>query len=435
MNASARSRKREEQDLICRVEGDAPLGAMMRRYWLPALLSSEVAERDGTPVRVRMLGQNMVAFRDSHGVLGLVDEACPHRRASLGLGRNEEGGIRCIYHGWKFDVRGTCVEMPTEPGDFGFADRLRLGAYVVREAGGIVWAYLGPRELEPAFPAFDWTSQPREQIALLKFVQNTNYLQAAEGSIDSAHTRFLHRGTVEGNEEKTRNALTTDLAPRLEAADTCYGFRYVAIRRPNENPDTMKTVKMTRYVFPTTAVTSRPIERGNAALSQIFVPIDDTHTMHYSIWHQLDGRPIDERAQLERYHMVPGVHQDAGYRPYATLENWYRQDRDAMKRGSWTGIDSLMIQDAACQETMGPIADHSLERLGTSDVAIIRLRKRMLESVRRFMAGEAPIGLDVPYAYANLTHIEQVPIPIDEPWQSIQTFDGEFVQREMAGAR
>jgi phthalate 4,5-dioxygenase oxygenase subunit len=427
LTLSARSRKSEEQDLICRVEGDAPLGAMLRRYWMPALLSSEVAEPDGTPVRVRIVGQNMIAFRDTNGELGLVDAACPHRLASLGLGRNEEGGIRCIYHGWKFDVRGKCVEMPTEPAGFAFADRIRVGAYKVREAGGIVWAYLGPPELEPPFPAFDWTAQPRNQLALLKFVQNTNYLQAAEGSIDSAHTRFLHRGTVEGNEEKTRNALTTDLAPRLEAADTCYGFRYVAIRKPNIDPDTMKTVKMTRFVFPTTAVTSRPIERANAALSQIFVPIDDAHTMHYSIWHKLDGTPIDEQQQLERYRLVPGVDLDPQYRPHAKLENWYQQDRAAMKNGNWTGIKSLMVQDASCQETMGPIVDHTQERLGTSDVAIIRLRRRMLESVRRFMDGTAPIGLDTPYDYADLTHVEQIPIPIDDPWRDIQTFPGEYV--------
>ena len=190
---------------------------------------------------------------------------------------------------------------------------------------------------------------------------------------------------------------------------------------------------MTRYVFPTTAVTSRPIERANAALAQIFVPIDDTHTMHYSIWHRLDGQPLDERRQLELFQLVPGVDEDAQYRPHAKLENWYNQDRAAMKNGSWTGIKSLMIQDAACQETMGPIVDHTRERLGSSDVAIIRLRRRMLESVRRFVGGGAPIGLDTPFDYGALTHIEQIPIPIDEPWRNIQTFDGEYVSRQPVG--
>jgi phthalate 4,5-dioxygenase len=431
--ASPRTRKREEQELICRVGGDAPAGRMFRRYWLPALLAEEVAERDGPPVRVRMLGSDFIAFRDSAGELGLIDAACPHRLASLALGRNEEGGIRCIYHGWKFDVRGRCVEMPTEPAGYAFAERLRTGAHAVREAGGIVWAYLGAPELEPPFPAFRWTNAPRDQVALLKFVENTNYLQAVEGSIDSAHTRFLHRGTIEVNEEAIRNRLTTDLAPRLEVADTAYGFRYAAIRRPNQDADKLKVVKMTRFVFPTTAVTSRPIDR-NAAISQIFVPIDDTHTMHYSIWDSLDGTPIDERAVREFYHLVPGVDLDPRFRPHVKQENWYAQDRTAMKNGSWTGIASLLLQDAAVQETMGPLVDHAREHLGTSDVAILHLRRRMVESVRRFEAGEPPIGLGTPLDYAKLDHLAHIPIGIDERWQDVQTFPGEYVTPEPAAA-
>jgi phthalate 4,5-dioxygenase len=380
-----------------------------------------------------MLGSDFIAFRDSAGELGLIDAGCPHRLASLALGRNEEGGIRCIYHGWKFDVRGRCVDMPTEPGGYAFAERLRTGAYAVREAGGIVWAYLGPPELEPAFPAFDWTSAPRDQIALIKFVQNTNYLQAVEGAIDSAHTRFLHRAMGDTDEESTRNALTSDLAPRLEAADTSYGFRYVAIRTPNRDPDKFKVVKMTRFVFPTTAVTSRPVAR-NTGHSQIFVPIDDTHTMHFSMWHTLDGKPMNERAQRERYHLVPGVDLDERFRPHCKLENWYEQDRTAMKNGSWTGIASFMLQDASVQETMGPIADHERERLGTSDVAILHLRRRMVESVRRFEAGEPPIGLGTPLDYTKLDHIPHAPIGIDERWQDVQTFPGEYIPPEPVSA-
>jgi phthalate 4,5-dioxygenase len=429
---SPRTRKREEQELICRVSGDVPAGRMMRRYWLPAVLSEEVAEPGGPPVRVRMLGSDYVAFRDSNGELGLIDAACPHRLASLGLGRNEEGGIRCIYHGWKFDVRGRCVDMPTEPPEYAFAERLNTGAYPVRDAGGLVWAYLGPAELEPAFPAFDWTSNPAG-VAIVKFVTNTNYLQAIEGAIDTAHTRFLHRGVVEPNEESTRSQLSRDLSPRLEAADTSYGFRYVAIRKPNHDADKIKVVKMTRFVFPTTAVTSRPIDR-NTALSLIFVPIDDTHTISYSIWRTLDGTALDQQAIREWYHLVPGVDLDEGYRPYAKLENWYRQDRAAMKQDSWTGIQGVGMQDAACQETMGPITDHTREHLGTSDVAIIHLRRRMLESVRRFMAGEPPIGLAEPLDYARLDHIPHVPIGIDERWQDVQTFPGEYVTPEPVAA-
>lgn len=427
--------KTQQQDLVCRVSGDTVLNRMFRRYWWPAALLEEVAEPDGAPLRVQILGERMVCFRDSSGKLGMVEEACPHRRASMALGRNEEGGLRCIYHGWKFGVNGACLDMPTEPDDYSFRNRLRIRSYPVREAGGLVWTYLGEPEHEPPFPAFDWTRAPRECIALVKFLENANYLQMCEGAIDSAHTRFLHRGTIEKNEEATRNQLTRDLAPKLECADTSYGFRYVAIRKPNEDADKIKVVKMTRYVFPTTAVTSRPISRDNPALSQIFVPVDDEHTMHYSIWHSISGRPLDEPAQRAAYFMRPGIDLDEHWRPRANLENWYEQDRVKMKHGSWTGINSLMIQDAACQETMGPITDHSKERLGTSDVAVIRLRRRMLESVRRFEAGEPPVGLGTPFDYGALTNIEQIPIGIDEPWQEIQTFPGEYEEREKVGAR
>ncbi len=427
--------RNEQQDLICRVTGDTPAGRMMRRYWLPALLVEELKEPDGTPVRVRILGDDLVAFRDTHGRIGIIEAACPHRLASLALGRNEEGGLRCIYHGWKFDVTGACVEMPTEPDTFGFKQRIGVRSYPVREAGGIVWVYLGPPALEPDFPAFDWTQKPREHIALLKFVENANYLQAVEGSVDSAHTSFLHRGSGPPREEAIRKASTGDFSPVHACADTCYGFRYVAIRQPKENPDRTKLVKMTRYIFPTTAVTSAPMLPDTPALAQIFVPIDDEHTMHFSIYHSLTGEPVDEQAQREFYHLVPGVDLDAQWRPAANLENWYGQDRAKMAAGSWTGIESLLIQDAACQETMGPITDHAQEHLGTSDVAIIRLRRRMLESVRRVQAGEPPIGLGSRLDYGALTHIPYTAIDVDARWEDVQSFPGEYDVADVAQAR
>lgn len=199
---------RTDVDAVCRITGDAPAGRMMRRYWFPVALDEELAEPDGAPVRVRILGERLIAFRDSRGELGLTKEACPHRLASLALGRNEEGGLRCIYHGWKFGTDGRCLAMPTEPAESSYRARMRIAAYPVREAGGLVWAYLGPREHEPPFPAFDWTAKARSHLACMKFVEKVNYLQAAEGAIDSAHTRFLHRGSSSfryAEEERRRN--------------------------------------------------------------------------------------------------------------------------------------------------------------------------------------------------------------------------------------
>ncbi len=424
---------RDEAELMCRVTGDAPAGQMLRCYWFPVALDEELAEPGGTPVRVRLLGENLVAFRDSNGALGLLREACPHRLASLALGRNEEGGLRCIYHGWKFGTDGSCLEMPTEPADSTYRARMTTASYPMREAGGLVWTYLGPRELEPPFPAFDWTAKPRAQIALMKFVENVNYLQAAEGAIDSAHTRFLHRGASSyrrAGEEQRRNELSRDLAPRLEVADTSYGFRYVAIRRPNVGADEQRYVKMTRYVFPTTAVLSRPLSSGRPALVQIFVPIDDEHTMHYSIFHGLHGETVDE-AQTRREHaLVPGVDLDERFRLRRTAENWWSQDREAMKAGSWTGIPGVMTQDVSVQESMGPIADRSQERLGTSDIAIIRLRRRMLDAVRRFADGVRPPGVDVAVPYDRISAVPQVVIGVEEPWQDVGTFPDEYATAE-----
>jgi phthalate 4,5-dioxygenase len=420
---------------MIRVTGNAPAGRMIRRYWLPVALAEELAESDGTPRRVRVLGERLVAFRDSRGALGLTQEACPHRLASLALGRNEEGGLRCIYHGWKFGVDGSCLEMPTEPAESAYPARISLASYPVREAGGLVWGYLGPRELEPPFPAFDWTAKPRALVACMKFVENANYPQAAEGAIDSAHTRFLHRGSSsfrDAGEESRRNALSSDLAPRLEVADTAYGFRYAAIRRPNEGAGERKYVKITRYVFPTTAILSQPLSSSRPALVQIFVPIDDEHTMHYSIFHALHGEALDE-ARIRREHaLVPGVDLDEEWRLHRTAANWWQQDRAEMARGSWTGIPGVMTQDVAVQESMGPIADRSRERLGTSDVAIIHLRRRLQDAVRRFEAGEAPPGVRAGIPYDRISAVPQVVIGIDEPWQDVGTFPGEYAVSEHA---
>jgi phthalate 4,5-dioxygenase len=407
---------REENDLVTKVTGDAPAGEMLRRYWLPACWSEEVAEPDGTPVRVRMFGETFVAFRDSSGKVGLIDAACPHRLASLVLGRNEEGGIRCIYHGWKFDVNGRCMEMPTEPAEYNFAERIRIRSYPVRDAGGLIWTYLGPPELEPPFPAYDWTAMPREHLALMKYIERANYLQCAEGTIDTTHSWFLHRGVL--RDWKTRTSVSNDLSPRLEAEDTPYGFRYAAIRQTNEDPDKQKYVKLTVYVFPTTGFIARSLDRSVATLVQIFVPIDDEQTMVYSIMHSINGEPVDEKAIREDLQLRPGIDLDADFRPRFCTEDGWIQDRSAMKRGDWTGISGFPNQDVAVQESMGRIADRTKEHLGTSDVAIIRMRRRMLDNVRRVAEGRAPIGLDMPIEYGEL-RAEQAVVPIDQPWQTV----------------
>jgi len=412
-----------ENTLLTTVTGDAPMGRLMRSYWLPAALSEEVAENDGTPIPLRLFGEDLVLFRDTAGRLGLMDAHCPHRLASLALGRNEEGGLRCVYHGWKFDVTGACLEMPTEPAGYGYRDRMSVRSYAVREAGGLVWAYLGPADREPLFPAYDFLSLPVAQRSIIKMGERANFFQALEGSLDSSHSWFLHRGTIPDWEK--RSSVSSDLSPKLEAEDTDYGFRYAAIRKPNLHADRDKYVRVTLFAAPSTAFIPRPLEPTQHAHVNIFVPIDDTTTMFYDIFFSQDGSPIDEAAMRRDLRAEPGVDLDHRWMRRATEANGWNQDRAAMKRGSWLGIDGFQNQDMACQESMGPIVNRPGEHLGTSDVAIIRLRRRMIDAVNRFVAGEAPLGLDTRIAYETMRS-EQLVIPIDQPWQSVGAFAGEY---------
>jgi phthalate 4,5-dioxygenase oxygenase subunit len=408
----------EDNELLTRVTGNAPMGQMMRRYWVPACLAEEVAEPDGTPLRTTILGEKLVVFRDTAGTVAVIDERCPHRLASLALGRNEEGGIRCIYHGWKFNTAGTCVDMPTEPGEHGFQDRIKIKSYPVYEAGGMIWTYLGPTGTAPEFPLLDWMKLPRDQYALVKVGEGVNYAQAIEGSIDSSHSWFLHQGILW--DWKLRHSISTDTAPKMEAEDTPYGFRYAAIRIPNEHPETDRYVRVTVFVLPFTALIPRPMDRTKNAHVQIFVPMDDERTMFYGIFFSQNGTPVDEAATRRTHHLEPGVDLDRNWVKNGNESNWYLQDRAAMKNGDWTGIKGFTNQDMACQESMGPITDRTQEHLGTSDIAIIRMRRRMLEAVRKFQAGEPLIGLTPDIDWGTVKS-EQLIMPKDAPWQSLGT--------------
>lgn len=414
----------EDNDLLTRVTGNAPMGQMMRRYWVPACLAEEVAEPGGAPVRTQIFGDRLVVFRDSEGRLGVVDERCPHRLASLALGRNEEGGLRCIYHGWKFGADGTCMDMPTEPNEKGFRERMKLRSYPVREAGGMVWTYLGPPDAQPRFPEYDWMKLPRNQYATVKVGERVNYAQAIEGAIDSSHSWFLHQGIIW--DWKKRAEISMDTSPKLEAEDTSYGFRYAAIRVPTKNPDTEKYVRVTIFLVPFTAFIPRPLEKTQTAHIQVFVPVDDERTIFYGVFFSQDGSPVDEAETRRKHHITPGVDLDRNWFRLAHTGNWFNQDRAAMKDGtSWTGIEGFSNQDMACQESMGPIVDRTAEHLGTSDIAIIRMRRRMLEAVRRFQNGEPLIGLDPDLPYERI-RTEQLIIPIDQPWQTVGAYAGEY---------
>ncbi len=251
----------EENNRLCRVEGDAPMGKLMRRHWVPAALSEQLGERDGTPIRLRLMGEDLVAFRDTEGRLGVLGEFCTHRKASLAFGRNEECGLRCLYHGWKFDVEGNVVEMPSEPKESGFAEKVKHKAYPAREAGGFVWVYMGPAAEMPAFEPPSWAPTPEAKVSVVRIELPCNWAQVMEGQIDSAHSSSLHSSDMKPARVATAGATdshwtrpSTDKNPRIQVQVTNYGMRYAAIRRPIMNARETDYVRITTFVAPFTAL-------------------------------------------------------------------------------------------------------------------------------------------------------------------------------------
>jgi phthalate 4,5-dioxygenase oxygenase subunit len=414
----------EENDLLCRVEGDAPMGQIMRRHWIAACLSEEVAAPDGAPVRVRLLGENLVVFRGTKGRIGVLDELCSHRRASLVFGRNEECGLRCLYHGWKFDVDGNVVDMASEPVGSVDPSRVKQKAYPAREAGGFVWTYMGPPEEMRAFepPAFAPTADTR--VSATKVRVNCNWAQILEGQIDSAHSSTLHSSDmvpaqVDGAKATDVNWLrpSTDKAPRFQIERTSYGFRYAAIRRPILNEATHDYIRTTVYVAPFTALIP-PNNIHNVAT--LLVPEDDRTTMFYFIaWNGADKPGIDAEGWRKFNVLQWGVDVDKDFNSVRNAGNMYRQDRAAMQAGNFTGIPGIPNQDIAMWESMGPISDRTQERVGASDVAVVAFRRLMVDAARAMRDGGAAIGTTEPHIpHATISSFEGV-VPKTTNWRSL----------------
>ena len=315
----------EENELLCRVEGEAAMGQLMRRHWIPACLIEEVAEPDCTPKKVRLLGEDLVVFRDSDGRLGVLDERCPHRRASLALGRNEECGLRCLYHGWKIDVEGNVLEMASEPPESGLVQKVKMKAYPVREAGGFVWTYLGPAETMREFEAPAFAPTADTNVSIVKIHVDCNWAQVLEGQINSAHSSSLHSSDITpARVDSAKNAGThwlrpsTDKAPRLQVERTSYGFHYAAIRRPIANSATHDYVRKTVYIAPFVCL----IPPNNSYnVTSVIVPEDDTHTAFYFIaWRETGG--IDQEAWRKFNGAQPGIDLTRDFRNLRTARQW-----------------------------------------------------------------------------------------------------------------
>ncbi|MDB5569364.1 MAG: phthalate 4,5-dioxygenase oxygenase subunit [Hyphomicrobiales bacterium] len=387
--------KPEDNEKLTRVGPGTPGGEMFRRYWQPALMSSELPERDGAPVRVRLLGEDLVAFRDTEGNVGLVDAYCPHRRAPLFFGRNEECGLRCVYHGWKFDRNGDCVDMPSEPAGTPLQARVKLRAYPTHEAGGLVWTYMGPKENMPAPPNYEWLRAPKTHCYVSKTYQDSNYLQGLEGGLDTAHVGFLH--------SDPRNAVTRlsalDKSPRLDVEVTDYGYYYVSHRQIAADE---KYVRIYQYMMP--AQQMRPSVVSSYGEKQevptidghIWAPIDDEATHVYNIIYSYDANtPLTEEFLTEEeafFGRAPEDYIPGTFRLKRNASNDYLIDRSLQKQGNFSGIVGVNTQDMALQECMGKITDRSKEFLGTSDRAIVTMRRLLLEAIKTVEEGGQPRG-------------------------------------------
>ena len=383
-----------ENKVLTEVSAGTPMGDLMRRYWFPALRADELPAPDCPPVRVQLLGEKLIAFRDSEDRIGLIDEFCAHRRVSLWFGRNEECGLRCPYHGWKYDVNGQCTDLPSEPEETGMRSRIKLKSYPCIERGGVIWTYMGPPELKPAPPGFERALVPPEQRYISKRYQECNYLQAVEGGIDSSHVSFLHEGALKsdplfqgskGNEYNAR-----DRMPIFDIAEFEGGL-LIAARR-NAEADHYYW-RITPWIMP--FYTLIPPRGGNPIGGHAWVPIDDNNTWSWSInYHPRRALTRQEVAAMDN---GAGIHVKAipgTFYPLANKRNDYLMDRYAQVSGiSYSGIDGIGMQDASLQESMGPIVERSQENLVSTDNGIIMARRALLRAIKANREGKKIPGL------------------------------------------
>jgi len=385
----------DQNELLTRTAAGTPMGELFRRYWLPALLAAELPTPAGPPVRVTLLSEPLVAFRDSANRLGLIDEFCAHRGASLWFGRNEEGGLRCAYHGWKYDAGGQCVEIPSEPDNPKLCRRMKLRSYPLIERGGVLWTYMGPRERQPPPPEHEWAMVPDAHRFVSKRLQECNYLQAMEGGIDSSHVSFLHRHTIttdplfrgsKGNEYNLQ-----DLRPHFEVVESPGGL-YIGARRGAG--DGQWYWRITQWVMP--SFTLIPPRGDHPIGGHCWVPMDDVHCWVWSSNHHATrALTREERAALEagkgiHAPLIPGT-----FRPVANKDNDYLIDRRAQEEGrSFSGVEGFAMQDASVQESMGRVQDRTRENLVPTDLGIVMARRRLIAASRLVQKGKSPPGTD-----------------------------------------
>lgn len=417
---------KEENDLLTMIDNDAPMAQLMRQHWTPVCLTEEVADPDGTPLRVEALGQKYVCFRNSEGRVGLLDELCPHRKASLVYGRNEDCGLRCLYHGWKFDVDGNCVAMASEPEESPLHGKVKHQAYATQEWGGFVWAWLNKEIAAPDFYAPAFAPTEDTPVSILKMRIPANWAQITEGQIDSAHSSSLHSSDMKparvkgaAADEKAWYRPSTDKSPRMQTQTTSYGFHYAAIRKPIKNASTHNYLRITEYIAPYTSLIP---PNNNYNVATVIVPINDNESFfHFIAWGGTDCPSTTDWRKFA--HAQPGIDVDEKWRPNRTLENNFLQDRQMMKLGNFTGVPGIPNQDLIMWVSMGPRVDRSSDLLGASDLAIVEFRRLMSDAARRVAEGGCAIGAEEPRTpHATISSKEGI-FPKDIDWRTLGVVD------------
>lgn len=389
---------KENNAILTRTGPETPMGKLMRSFWTPAMLEREVPVADEPPVRLTLLGESLVVFRDTEGRVGVLDEHCPHRGASLYFGRNEEGGIRCVYHGWKFSVAGKCLDMPTEPPGSPMCSKVSARAYPARLAGGVLWVYMGEGNAPP-LPDFEFLGLPADHIYASRWEQDCNYAQAMEGELDSAHVGFLHSlvNKTEGDAQAlTGQYFRDDKAPVWKIVPTPAGFMACNARRTS---DGQRYWRLNQYLMP--FYTMIPPHPNDANLVRMWVPMTDERCWVICVTFRPD-RPLGEKeltawrnGDVSHRKVVPGTTV-----PTERKENDYRIDRQAQKTVSFTGIAGVRAQDAMVCESAGAIVDRTREHLGSSDRAVVAMRRTLIDAAIACSERSArPEGSLMPHLY------------------------------------
>ena len=404
-----------DNERITRVGADTPMGTMLREFWTPAVRSASLIV-DGAPKPLRLLGEDLVAFRGTSGKVGVFARACPHRCASLTLARNEGNGLRCIFHGWKIDLSGKVVDVPTEPPERrdAFAASVPVTSYPVQEAAGMVWIYMGKRKTPPNFYNFEFHFPPAESLLRCAVVHG-NWLQGFEGQLDSAHLNFLHSSSVPGRPNVSTGSLVqSDSSPRFEIIDKAYGFREAALRNM---PEGSTYARIREVVFPYFSLI--PGNHGEPRFVVAVVPIDDEWSAHWYYYMNPFGPVPDwyRKQALER--TAPDDDDFACDR--GDMRNSWHQDRCAMAKGHFSGLmKNFVYEDFIIEESMGPISDRSREFLGSSDAVIVRARRLLLRALDDHANGKLPFGLDQDIDYRAIRALA-IRYPRGTDWKKIDT--------------